>query len=107
MHLQKRARNPKSFFAKSCQPIAGSQKELLMIPDHHFTAHLEAFGEPRTIPDGWDLSGIYAPRPTSDGSGPAPDPEPRLPSQPQTPASPESFSRVDSFPPRWDLSSLV
>jgi hypothetical protein len=78
-----------------------------MTHDHHFTSHLEAFGEPRTIPGGWDLSGMLAPRPVANGAGPAPDPEPRLPVQPQTPATPEAFSRIDAFPRCWDLSSLV
>ena len=78
-----------------------------MTPDHHFTAHLEAFGEPRTIPGGWDLSGMLAPRPSSDGSGHTPDPEPRLPTQPQTPASPEALDHVNGYPRHWNLTCLV
>jgi hypothetical protein len=77
-----------------------------MPTDYHFTAHLEAFGEPRTIPGGWDLSGMLAPRPP-EGDGHVPDPRPLHPTQPQMPATPEKFDRVHPELDNCDYCDMV
>lgn len=85
-----------------------------MKADHFFTQHLEPFGEPRTMPGGWDLSSLDDCPSAPDGHHP-PAPDRHAPAiskhgaamPVQFAASPEAFLPVSTFPDHWDLSDLL
>lgn len=78
-----------------------------MKPDYFFTQHLEPFGEPRTIPGGWDLSGMNTHQPKMGGEPQQPAQTVGQPEKPQTEAPAEKFPKVSTMPACWDLSHLL
>ncbi len=78
-----------------------------MKPDHFFTQHLEPFGEPRTIPGGWDLAGMETRPPSNEGGLLPGDCSASRPEIPQHEAPMEKFPKVGTMPACWDLSHLL
>jgi hypothetical protein len=76
-------------------------------PKAHFDWQSEKFQEPRTMPSGWDLSGLQdcgnngSASPENKHSAP-----PELGGNPPQPAGSEKFEEPRTTPKYWDVSSL-